>query len=399
MVFSLSGAVRKGGAPLLCHPFDILKGVPDNEKPYGSERVKETVKRAKDSIRQLAMKAARFVDNSLKLVDESVPVLRAGEVLINVKAAAICGSDKKILEGKKTAAPNTVLGHEIAGVVGRADRAVADVAEGDRIAVFPSITCGHCTYCRSGKTNICENKRTVGYVLDGGFAEHLVVPEEMVRQGCLVRLPPRLSFEEGALMEPFSCCVSSLKHAGMNDQSRILIIGGGPMGQLHVIAAKVLGVKKIFLSEPCEARRNMALDLGADGVLDPSKGSIEDLVRQETGGIGADICIVCVGAVSALTPILKAVRKQGVISFFASFPPHTEATIDPNIVHYEELTVTGTHSTTLKQFIETVVLVDRYEIELKPIITHRFPLERIHDAFEAYEKGDGLKVVVEPSCS
>jgi L-iditol 2-dehydrogenase len=342
------------------------------------------------------MKAARFVDGRLSLVEEPVPQIKSGEVLINVKAAAICGSDQKILQGKKKAAPNTVLGHEVAGVVEALGEGVTDLSEGDRVAVFPSITCGECIYCRAGRTNICQSKRTIGYALDGGFAQYLLIPQQMVEQGCLVALPPKLSFDEGALMEPLSCCISSLEHTGLDEKSHLLIVGGGPMGQLHVITAKALGAERVFLTEPDEGRRQVALELGADRVINPEKEAVEGTVLRETGGHGADICILCVGNALALKSTLKSVRKRGAISLFASFSPNTQGALDLNIIHYEELILTGTHSTTVKQFRDTVALVQEYGIDLRKVITHRFPLEQIHVAFDVYTKHEGLKVVVKP---
>lgn len=123
---------------------------------------------------------------------------------------------------------------------------------------------------------------------------------------------------------------------------------------------------------------------------------MEDTVLEETQGNGIDICILCMGDVSALESSLKAVRKGGVISLFSSFTPHTQTTIDPNRIHYGELTLTGTHSTTLKQSRKTVVFVDLYGIDLKKVITHRFPLEQIRKSFEVYRKQEGLKIILTP---
>ena len=237
------------------------------------------------------MKTARFIDHSLKLCEEPVPQIKPGEVRIKVMATAICGSDEKILDVIKEALPHTVLGHETAGVVEALGDGVSGVSEGDRVTVFPSITCGECIYCRSNNSNLCINKQTIGYVLDGGFADYLVIPAEMLTKGCLVKLPSQLSFEEGALIEPLSCCLSSLTHTKMNKESHLLIIGGGAMGQLHVLTARALGAKRVFLSEPDKKRREIAHMLGADRLFNPQEGSLEDNVLEETQGNGVDICI------------------------------------------------------------------------------------------------------------
>jgi len=168
------------------------------------------------------------------------------------------------------------------------------------------------------------------------------------------------------------------------------------MGQLHILTAKALGAKKVLLSEPSKKRCEIALMLGADRVLNPQEGPIEDIVLEETQGNGVDICILCMGDASVLESAVKAVRKRGVISLFASFAPHTQSTIDLNSIHYDELILTGTHSTTLKQFKETVRLINQYGIDLKKIITHRFPLEQISEAFEVYKKQEGLKIILTP---
>jgi L-iditol 2-dehydrogenase len=198
-----------------------------------------------------AMKSARFFgsEQPVNVVEGKRPTLRSGEILVEVKASAICGSDLRVVRGAKKAVHGITLGHEVSGKVTEIAGNEKGIAIGDRVAIYPSVICGQCYYCIHGYSNLCVAKKTLGYAIDGGFSDNIRIPAQLVTRGALVHLPPALSYDEGALIEPFSCCLSSLQISQITEGSWVLIIGGGSMGLMHVLALKYLHGARIILSD------------------------------------------------------------------------------------------------------------------------------------------------------
>jgi L-iditol 2-dehydrogenase len=343
------------------------------------------------------MKSARLLGEGhfIDLVEEDVPSLRSGEILVKVRASAICGSDLRILRGKKKATSGVTLGHEISGEVVEMAEKGAGIAIGDRVTIYPCMVCGHCYYCVHGYSNLCVAKKTLGYAMDGGFSEYIRIPATLVERGAVVPLPLPLSYDEGALIEPFSCCLSSLRISQIAKGSRVLIIGSGSMGLMHVLALKGLHGAGIIISDPIVGRRELALRLGAEIAIDPQRGDLKEVVLDYTEGVGVDACIVTVGIPRIIEPCLGIIRKRGILNLFAG-GAGPRIGIDPDLVHYGELIITGTHSTTLSQFRETVGVLESNSIPLAELITHRFSLDEIQLAFDVYAKNEGIKVIIHP---
>jgi L-iditol 2-dehydrogenase len=331
------------------------------------------------------MRSARFfgVERPLDVVEEDIPTLRSGEVLVEVQASAICGSDLRIVRGAKKAARGVTLGHEV-------------IATGDRVTIYPSVICGQCYYCIHGYSNLCVAKKTLGYAIDGGFSQYVRIPTQLVTRGALVHLPPALSYDEGALIEPFSCCLSSLKISQITEGSWVLIIGGGSMGLMHVLALKYLHRANIILSDPIANRREMASRFEAEITIDPEAENLKEAVLDQTNGVGADACILTVATPQIVETALELIRKRGILNIFAGGEPETRIRIDPNWVHYGELIITGTHSTTLNQFKETVNIVESTSIPVGEMVTHRFNLNEIQLALDVYARNEGIKVIIHP---
>lgn len=323
-------------------------------------------------------------------MEEALEPPAPGEVVLRVRAAAICGSDLKVLGGAKRARPGVCLGHEVAGEVWRS--AHPGMPAGRRVAVYPSYGCGACHLCRRGRDNLCVHKRTIGYALDGGFADHLRLPPEMVEG--LLELPPEVSFEEGALLEPLGCVVGSVDKLSPTPGDRVLVLGAGPMGLMHLLVLRARGAE-VALCDPLVARRAAALRLGAALALAPEE--LEEGVRRWTEGRGPDACVVAVGAPGLVETALRLVRPAGAVCLFAGFPPGSRLELDPNRVHYGELRLVGTHSLSRAEFRKALELVRRRQVDLRPLITHRFPLQRAEEALAVYRERRGLKVLLLPA--
>ena len=344
------------------------------------------------------MRSARFfgVEQSLDVVEEDIPTLGSGEVLVHVQASAICGSDLRVVRGAKKAIHGVTLGHEVSGKVTDIAGNAKGIAIGERVTIYPSVTCEHCYYCIHGYSNLCVAKKTLGYAIDGGFSEYIRIPAQLVTRGALVHLPSAISYDEGALIEPFSCCLSSLQISQITEGSWVLIIGGGSMGLMHVLALKYLHGTNIILSDPIATRREMASRFAAEITIDPETENLKEAVLDQTNGVGADACILTVATPQIVETSLGLIRKKGILNIFAGGEPETRMRIDPNWVHYGELIITGTHSTTLNQFRETARIVESKSIPLGEMITHRFNLDEIQLAFDVYARNEGIKVIIHP---
>lgn len=331
---------------------------------------------------------------------EDVPTPETGEdeLLLQVKACAICGTDLRIYSGQKTRGVRipSILGHEIAGLVTRVGERVEDFKKGDRVAIAPVLPCGTCQNCKSGQENACLNRKGLGYEYDGGFAEYMKIPGEYLKKGNLFKIPEGLSFEEACLAEPLSCVYNGNERTSIKINDTVVIIGAGPIGLMHLMLSKAKGATDIIVSEPIEERRKLALELGADFTINPDQEDIYRAVQEYTGGKLADAVILSIGIASLVNPALNLLKKGGILNLFAGFPKGREALIEPNIIHYNEVWVTGATASSRIDYEKSLDLIARSKIDLKPLISHTYPLEEIDKAFQIVSRGEGIKVIIKP---
>ena len=239
-----------------------------------------------------------YSPNDFKTVEDyPKPTIGPNDMLLEMKRTAICGTDIRILEGKKTKSVRYghVIGHEISGVICEVGENVQGYQVGDRVAVENVIPDGSCAMCVSGHDNICLNRKAIGYEFDGGFAEYVLLPQEAIEGGNVVKLSDDVSFGEGALIEPLSCCLRGQKNAGVKFNDVVVIIGAGPIGLMHIILAKAAGARKVIVSELNEFRREKAYECGADIVVNSAEEDLKQIVMNETDGIGADVVLIAIG--------------------------------------------------------------------------------------------------------
>ncbi len=323
------------------------------------------------------------------------PVPDAGEVLVRIHAAAICGTDVRILAGTKTreVRHGHPIGHECAGTVADVGEGVACCQPGDRVGVCVVVSCGDCEFCRADKENLCNSRITLGYHTDGAFAEYMLIPSHAVTRGNLFALPPRIPFEIASLLEPLACCLNGQHemHLGTGGPAYgdcgedLVIFGAGPIGLMHLLLARAKGsaINSVTVVEPREHRQRMAEKLGADKVCVPEEFEAEDCY---------DAAICAVGVLQVVPAALKAVRKMGKVSLFAGFGKGATVALDPNIIHYRQLRVTGASESRRRDYAEALSLVAEGRLELEPLLTHRFSLREYEQAFEKAADGSALKV-------
>ena len=342
-----------------------------------------------------SMRATIFnAPGDVTVEDRPLPEPGRGELRMAVAAASLCASDVRVYRGEKHAEPGVVPGHEIAGVIDAIGEGVEGYSEGDRVIVCPILACGHCRFCLLGRRNRCTSRRTLGYDLDGGFAQHLLLPEELVRLGHVLPIPDSLPMDVAALTEPAACTLSSLELCKIGAGTSLAIVGAGPMGLLHLILARALGAAPIIVSEPVAGRREIARRWGADIVLDPQRDDVTAAVKDATDGYGADGVIVSVGIAALVEPSLGLVRQQGVVNLFAGFPPGDPVPFDPNYLHYNEIVLSGSQNATTDQYRRTIQLLGSVP-HIDQVVTNRYGIEQAPEAYTSRLAMDGLKSLVE----
>jgi L-iditol 2-dehydrogenase len=326
------------------------------------------------------------------------PRLEEGAVLIKVKACAICVTDLRIYHyGDPRVQLPQILGHEIAGEVEMVGEGVNHYRAGDRVAITPRIACGECFYCHKRQHTYCQNGRTFGYQLPGGYAEYLLIPSRGVQFGVLNRIADTLSFEEASLAEPLSCCLRAQKALRVSHGDMVVVIGGGPVGMMHCRLAKVNDASKVVLVER-DTRRLDRVDLSSiDEIVDSAKSNPEAEILAITEGRRADVVIVACSSAQAQEQALSLAGRGGRINFFAGLPPgQSKVLIDSNVIHYHEVSVQGSHGSTPRDAREALDILARKALNVSDLITHTFPLDSIEEAFIFAESGKGMHAAIIP---
>jgi L-iditol 2-dehydrogenase len=327
------------------------------------------------------MKAAMLYGvRNLRIEDVPIPQLDKGEVLVRVRAATTCGTDLKIFQRgyvSHVIKLPTIFGHEWAGEIVDLSPDVDWLERGMRIRAGNSAPCLHCKMCERGKFNLCENM----IWLWGAYAEYLKVPAQMVRVN-LQKIPVHVSYEEAALTEPLACVLHGVEEAGVKLGDTIAIIGAGPIGLLHLLTVKRLGVERVFMVDLVEERLDFAQRIGADETIDGKQEDVIRRIRELTDGCGADVVIEAVGLPFTWEQALRMVRKGGTVLEFGGCPPGTQIKVSTELLHYGEVKVLGAFHTTPIHFRRALQLISSKTINVKSLITRKMPLDQLKDAFE-----------------
>lgn len=325
-----------------------------------------------------------------------IPVPGDNEALVKVHCIGICGSDVHYYEhgriGRYVVEKPIILGHELAGEVVQIGKHVKNVSVGDRVAVEPGVTCGRCQYCKSGRYNLCPDVVFLATPpVDGAWAEYIAIQSDY-----LFKLPDTMSYEEGALLEPLSVGFHAMQRGNVKPFDRLLIQGLGPIGLLAAQAAKLFGVTEIYATDVVPYRLQLARELGVTEAIDARSENVGKRLDELTGGAGVTVIVETSGSAGAMADAVRLVNRGGRI-VYVGLPTVDEIPIDLSRLIDAEIDVYGVfrYANTYPAAIQAL---QRSTLDIRKIITHRYPLSDIKEAVETArtQKDTSVKVMIYP---
>lgn len=323
----------------------------------------------------------------LRVEEIDIPDLLPGWVLIKVRAAGICGSDLHLYKEKTFIPISSVLGegkyvpgHELAGEVQKVGEGVKSLHQGDRVVIEPTINCGKCDWCHIGLYNLCEKSGLIGFYYIGGIAEYCVAPEEK----CF-KIPENISFEEAATLDCIAVAARAVRRANISAEDRVVILGAGTIGLFASQVAIIEGARNVYVTGTHDYQLNMAKKFGVTGTINARSENPVERIMELTSGKGVDKVIEAVGGTA---PVLEQgvgmLRRQGTLVATGIFLKPMPINMFSLIT--KEVTLTGAwgyaYWTHLKEFEVSLDLLESGKVDAKPLITHKFPLEKTSEAFE-----------------
>jgi L-iditol 2-dehydrogenase len=325
----------------------------------------------------------------------AVPRIGVGDVLVRVRAALTCGTDVKVFQRgyhARMIIPPAVFGHELAGDIVEVGPAVRGFRTGQRVMAANSAPCLECYYCRKGLQNLCEDL----LFNNGAYAEYIRIPDRIVEQN-LHEIPAGMSYQDAALVEPLACVLKGVEDSGVRKGDTVAVIGLGPIGLMFVRLAKTVGARVIALGRR-QTQLNRAASLGADELISTPK--IHDpvrVVRELTGGRGADVGIEAVGKPHTWELIVQMVRKGGTVNFFGGCPSDSHVSLDTSLIHYSEITCKASFHHTPALIRKALGLVERGVITAQDFVNREEPLTNLLEVMRHLMSHNGhLKTAIIP---
>ncbi|MDA4124114.1 MAG: alcohol dehydrogenase catalytic domain-containing protein [Thaumarchaeota archaeon] len=328
-----------------------------------------------------------------EVAELSVPSISRGELLVEMKACGLCGTDIEKLRGHYTAAM-PVLGHEAVGIVSTVGEGVAGFKVGDRVFPHHHVPCGKCYYCANGSETMCKEYRTSN-IDPGGFSEFFRVPAQNVSRGGVLKLPDSLGFEEASLIEPVACCIRAQERSRVRPGEAVLVVGAGPVGMTHALLLRS-NQARVMISDVSEERLDFARKFQFELVLDPREEDVAEAVKGKTWGRGADLVITASGSNAAILQSLQSVRKGGRVCLFGLPPKGTVLDYDISDLFNSEVSVVTSYGATEKETSRAVEVISGHRAEFASLVTDRIPIGRFQEAVETATAGKGMKVLLTP---
>jgi L-iditol 2-dehydrogenase len=344
------------------------------------------------------MKALLLSEYSrLEVVEVPMPRPGPDDVLIKVEACGICGSDIHGYDGSSgRRIPPLVMGHEAAGVVSATGSGVSDLKEGQHVTFDSTVYCGECEFCRTGESNLCQNRQVVGvstpdFRREGAFAEYIVVPRRIVHP-----IPNSLSFAEAAMVEPLSVAVHAVALSDLKEGSSALVVGAGMIGLLVLQALRASGCTNVIVSDVDDSRLNLAKELGATATINAKSSDTAAEVLRHTNGTGVDVALEAVGSTPTIKAAIESVRRGGIVTLIGNVVPAVE--IPLQVVVSRQIRLQGT-AASAGEYPECIDMLASGRVNLKPLISMVAPLEDGASWFDRLHAREAnlMKVILTPS--
>jgi len=340
------------------------------------------------------VKTEKGVGN-IELREVDAPRPEEGEVLIKIAACGICGTDIHVKNDSFPYWPPVILGHEFVGTVVEAGDACKTLKTGDRVVAEPHTkACGQCYLCRTGNIQICPEKRSPGWGIDGGMAEYICYPEKLLH-----RIPDHMGWDQAAMVEPVANIVTDLlERTGVEAGDVVVVQGPGPIGLIAGMAARAVGASQVvFVGTPGDlaVRFKKAEELGFEHLLNVAETDPVEYVAKLTGGRGADVVVECSGSPKAIPMIPDLLRKQG-RACIVGLTGGKKVELEWDKFAFKAATVVFNLSTFYTSWDKSIDLIASGRIEAEKLVTHKMKLEEWEQAVEAIENLEAIKVVLEP---
>jgi L-iditol 2-dehydrogenase len=319
-----------------------------------------------------------------------------GEFIVEVKASGICTSDVKMARRGHPMLEAYGLpfigGHEFAGEVIKLGAGVSGFSPGDRVVVSWINPCLECEYCKRGLFQFCVNTKDT-LIQPAGFSEQVRVPAEHQKTR-VYKFSDALDFELAALTEPMACALNGIENAGVKVGDTVVVMGAGFMGLLLVQLAQLSGAVRVVVVDGIPYRLELARELGATETINFRQTDVVSRVSELTGGLGADVVIEATGNIDAYRQAVELGRKGSTVLYFGGLAAGVKLDIDTNVIHYRQVTLKGSYSYTPETFRKALSIIESGRLKVGKLITHRYPLSELKEAYQKASEPDSLKVMI-----
>ena len=340
------------------------------------------------------MKTASVKDSSIISIDETQrPPLNSGDILVQMHACGICGSDLEKVFGQY-GQPSMRLGHEPAGVILDIGSDVIEFKKGDRVFTHHHVSCYNCHFCNNGNETMCK-KYSETNLSPCGLSEEYVVPTWNVSHGGVLKISDSLSFEEAAMIEPLACCVRAWTKYSYREGDSVAIFGVGPTGMMHVMLAQAKKFSKILCFDINDFRLDFAKKFNITESIHSMDEHRKQKVLDHTDGRGIDVAIVATSSLKALDDAIDMVRKGGVVMMFGVPSKGAMINLDMSKVYSKEITLVTSYAASDVDTKEALHLIESSQIDVKQLITHTYSIDDTQKAFEHAKSGDNaMKIII-----
>ena len=340
------------------------------------------------------MKTAFVKEPSIISVDETTsPVLEKGDILVQMQACGICGSDLEKVFGQY-GQPSMRLGHEPSGIVLDVGSDVTEFKKGDRVFTHHHVPCYDCHFCNHGNETMCKKYYETN-LSPCGLSEEYVVPAWNVSHGGVLKISDSLSFEEAAMIEPLACCVRAWKKYDYQEGDSVAIFGVGPTGMMHVMLSHAKKFSKIFCFDVNDFRLDFAKKFNIIDSINSKDENRKEKILTSTDGQGVDVAIIATSSLKALEDAIDMVRKGGAVMMFGVPSKGASLNIDMSKIYSKEITLVTSYAASDADTKEALELIESSKVDVKQLITHTYPITETQKAFDHARSGDNaMKIII-----